>query len=139
MACFAALRRLEMDLAHGPRILDSHAALAALTVWYLLGREFLSATCLPDVRSKSGTRSVRDRERGGRRHEWGGRARKRHYGLGKRQKGVNEDIETGNDLVGGFKAEPASSRIFKALDSPLRLDRISSGWTFKKAFVCLIR
>ena len=65
--------------------------------------------------------------------------RNRHYGLGKRQEGVNEDIETGNDLLGGFKAEPASSRIFKAFDSPLRLDRISSGWTFKKAFVCLIR
>ena len=107
MACFAALRRLEMDLAHGPRILDSHSALA----WDLLGREFLSATCLPDVRSKSGTRSFRDRGGRGRRHEGGGRARKRHYGLGKRQKGVNEDIETGNDLVGGLKADPASNRI----------------------------
>ena len=30
--------------------------------------------------------------------------RNRHYGLGKRQEGVNEDIETGNDLVGGLKA-----------------------------------
>ena len=36
----------------------------------------------------------------------------RHYGLGKRQKGVNEDIETGNDLVGGLKAEPAPDQIF---------------------------
>ena len=51
-----------------------------------------------------------------------------NYGLGKRQKGVNEDIETGNDLVGGLKAEPPNLPpigYFQALDSPLRLDRLS--------------
>ena len=124
-----------MDFARGPRILDSQGALAVTTVWHLLGRDLFPVTCLPEVRSKSGTRSVRDRERGG------GRARVAEPSLRpwKASEGVNADIETGNDLVGGFKAEPASSRIFKALDSPLRLDRISSGWTFKKAFVCLIR
>ena len=61
------------------------------------------------------------------------------------KKGVSEDIETGNDLVGGLKAEPADIskeyrvlRIFPGTRHFVLMDYHLVG-RLKKAFFCLTR